>query len=269
MALRSLVALFFAQRAVPIAASVVVHASVAAALVAGSGGHAKAGTGAAEAFEVDLVTTPAPDAPPIPEETPPPETKTSLPSAPFPTHTHPYPVPADHDARPHDPSIVHHHDDDHDHPASAPAQAAAAMTSDAPSALPRFGLVVGGNAMSTGGHVATNGEGTGGDAAHEAAPAPEITYTPSSVSAAAQIAYRAAPAYPSAARSDEVEGKVGLEIVVDVAGRVTEARVLQRAGHGFDQAALDAVRRWRFTPAQKDGRAVRVRMPVTVEFQLR
>jgi len=283
VALRSLVALFFAQRAVPIAASVVVHASVAAALVAGSGGHAKAGTGAAEAFEVDLVTTPAPDAPPIVEETPPPETKTSLPSAPFPTHTHPYPVDPSHDAHPHDPSLHHDeatppdHDHDHDQaaPSSEPAHAEPAAAAPAlvatGSTLPKFDLSAGSGAP-TGVRVAGSGSGSGalsGAGTGPGAGGDEVVHAASSVQVSARLVQSVVAAYPVHARADEVEGDVGVEIVVDREGRVIDARVTRPAGHGFDEAALVAVRAYRFSPAQREGRPVRVRMPWSVQFRLR
>jgi TonB family protein len=75
--------------------------------------------------------------------------------------------------------------------------------------------------------------------------------------------------YPPGARSDELEGDVSLEIVLDTDGTVTDARVLRAAGHGFDESALRAVRRYRFTSAQRHGRPVRVRMPWTVQFRIR
>jgi len=75
--------------------------------------------------------------------------------------------------------------------------------------------------------------------------------------------------YPTAARRAEVEADLALEIVVDVDGRVMAARVLQPAGYGLDEEAVRAVRAYRFSPARRDGRPVRVRMPWTVQFRLR
>lgn len=60
------------------------------------------------------------------------------------------------------------------------------------------------------------------------------------------------PEYPPRGRG---EAQVLAEIEVDAAGGVTGARVLQSAG-GFDEAALDAARQWRFRPARVDGAAV-------------
>ena len=62
---------------------------------------------------------------------------------------------------------------------------------------------------------------------------------------------------------------MALEIVVDAGGHVMDARVTKRAGFGFDDAALAAVRTYRFAPAQHEGRAVGVRMRWSVSFRLR
>lgn len=75
--------------------------------------------------------------------------------------------------------------------------------------------------------------------------------------------------YPLAARRAEVEADLPLEIVVDLDGRVLAARVLRPAGYGLDEQAVRAVRAYRFSPARRDGRPVRVRMPWTVQFRLR
>ena len=75
------------------------------------------------------------------------------------------------------------------------------------------------------------------------------------------------PLYPSIARSAHVEGVVILEAVIDRSGRVESARVL-RSTPMLNQAALDAVRQWRFTPTLLNGVAVPIVMTVTVTFRL-
>jgi len=76
------------------------------------------------------------------------------------------------------------------------------------------------------------------------------------------------PVYPAIARSARVEGVVILETVLDANGRVESVRVL-RSIPLLDQAAVDAVRQWRFTPALLNGMPVPVVMTVTVNFTLR
>ena len=76
------------------------------------------------------------------------------------------------------------------------------------------------------------------------------------------------PVYPVIAQGARVEGVVILEAVIDAQGRVASATVL-RSIPLLDQAAVDAVRQWRFTPARLNGEAVPVVMTVTVHFTLR
>jgi protein TonB len=77
----------------------------------------------------------------------------------------------------------------------------------------------------------------------------------------------AAPVYPAIAQSARIEGMVILEAVIDAQGRVESARIL-RSIPLLDQAALDAVRQWRFSAARLNGDAVPVVMTVTVNFTL-
>ncbi|HSO40285.1 MAG TPA: TonB family protein, partial [Labilithrix sp.] len=73
---------------------------------------------------------------------------------------------------------------------------------------------------------------------------------------------------PEEARKLGLEGNVGLELVVGEDGRVTEARVTSAAGHGFDEAALEAVRSFVFEPARQGGNAIRSAVQFTYEFHL-
>ena len=58
-----------------------------------------------------------------------------------------------------------------------------------------------------------------------------------------------------------------MEAVLDTNGRVTQLRVLQSVPM-LDQAALDAVRQWRYTPSSYGGHPVSVLMTITVRFTL-
>jgi len=78
-----------------------------------------------------------------------------------------------------------------------------------------------------------------------------------------------APAYPDSARKAGLEGKVVLVIVVDEQGRVIEARVFRAEPPGvFEQAALEAVREWRFEPALQRDKPIKVRLAQEVVFRL-
>ena len=75
------------------------------------------------------------------------------------------------------------------------------------------------------------------------------------------------PVYPAMALSTRVSGVVILEATISEDGRVREVRVL-KSYPLLDQAAVDAVRQWRYTPTLLNGRPVSVLMTVTVSFTL-
>jgi protein TonB len=75
------------------------------------------------------------------------------------------------------------------------------------------------------------------------------------------------PVYPAIAQSSRVSGVVIIEAVIGPDGKVSDAKVL-RSIPLLDQAALDAVRQWEFTPTFVKGVAVPVIMTVTVTFSL-
>jgi protein TonB len=75
------------------------------------------------------------------------------------------------------------------------------------------------------------------------------------------------PVYPPIARSARVQGVVIVELNVDTQGFVTDARVL-RSIPLLDQAALDAVRQWQYTPTLLNGVPVPVVFTATVQFSL-
>ncbi len=60
-----------------------------------------------------------------------------------------------------------------------------------------------------------------------------------------------------------------LSIDISATGEVTRAEVVEPAGHGFDEAALAAVRQFRFTPAEVDGKPSPVRITYAYDFVLR
>ena len=75
------------------------------------------------------------------------------------------------------------------------------------------------------------------------------------------------PTYPAIAQSARVQGVVIIEATIGPNGAVQDAKVL-RSIPLLDQAALDAVRQWQFTPTLLNGVPVPVIMTVTVNFTL-
>ncbi len=77
-----------------------------------------------------------------------------------------------------------------------------------------------------------------------------------------------APTYPEALRKAKVEGVVTLIFVLDETGRVEDPRVENSTRPEFEKPALDAIRKWRFSPGQKDGQAVRTYIRVPLRFRV-
>lgn len=75
------------------------------------------------------------------------------------------------------------------------------------------------------------------------------------------------PIYPDIARIARVEGTVVMEAVLDTSGRVTQLRVIESVPL-LDQAAIDAVRQWRYAPSVYGGHPVSVLMTITIRFRL-
>ena len=75
------------------------------------------------------------------------------------------------------------------------------------------------------------------------------------------------PDYPLDAQTAKVQGVVIIEARVEADGTVSQTRVL-RSIPMLDDAAVDAVRQWEFTPTLLNGRPVPVLMTVTVNFTL-
>ncbi len=75
------------------------------------------------------------------------------------------------------------------------------------------------------------------------------------------------PVYPKAAKEAHIEGIVIVEAKADEKGDVIDARVL-RSIPALDQAAIDAVRQWKYEPMVIDGKPQKVVFTVTVRFTL-
>jgi TonB family protein len=82
------------------------------------------------------------------------------------------------------------------------------------------------------------------------------------------LLYKAEPEYPEEARKARYQGTVVLYVEVDTSGRPANVRVLRSIGLGLDEKALQAVKRWRFKPAMKDGVPVAVSSKIEITFRL-
>jgi TonB family protein len=76
------------------------------------------------------------------------------------------------------------------------------------------------------------------------------------------------PIYPGEEKKNGISGVVILELTIKEDGSVSDVRVIKPVSVGLDQAAVDAVRQWRFQPATKDGKPVEVLFNITINFKL-
>ncbi|MBW8713179.1 MAG: energy transducer TonB [Acidobacteria bacterium] len=98
-------------------------------------------------------------------------------------------------------------------------------------------------------------------------PAASKGASPAAPSAAWSAGCLIRPVYPPIAQSARVSGVVIIEATIGADGKVKDAKVL-RSIPLLDQAALDAVKQWQFTPTLLNGVPVPVIMTVTVNFTL-
>jgi TonB family protein len=74
------------------------------------------------------------------------------------------------------------------------------------------------------------------------------------------------PIYPAELKKAGAKGEVVVSWVVDEQGKVGEVKIYSSTNHGFDQAAMDAVRQWTFSPGMKNGKPVNVLISCPIVF---
>ena len=76
------------------------------------------------------------------------------------------------------------------------------------------------------------------------------------------------PEYSEEARKAKYQGDVILWVVIGPDGKVRDVRVSRSLGLGLDEKAVEAVKKWLFEPARKDGQPVSVQLNIDVTFHL-
>jgi len=82
------------------------------------------------------------------------------------------------------------------------------------------------------------------------------------------VVKRVYPVYPELARQAELEGVVVLKVGIDEFGHVKRALVIESV-NGLDEAALEAIYKWRFEPARQRDVPVPAWLVVPIRFSLR
>lgn len=80
--------------------------------------------------------------------------------------------------------------------------------------------------------------------------------------------YAPDPEYSKQAQKAKYEGTCVLYMIVGSDGKPRDIKVARTLGLGLDEKAIEAVERWRFDPATKDGKPVAVQVNVEVHFRL-
>ena len=75
------------------------------------------------------------------------------------------------------------------------------------------------------------------------------------------------PVYPALAKNQHVSGNVTVDALIDANGRVTSMKVVSGPSL-LHQAAMDALKQWKYQPAMLDGKAVPMHLSITIRFNL-
>jgi len=98
----------------------------------------------------------------------------------------------------------------------------------------------------------------------------DTAFNLSEVDTGPQILRKVDPIYPFAAKKNNIEGSVTLRFIVDSEGNVVEPKVAEADPPDiFDEAALNAIMKFKFKPAVKNGRPVDVIVLAPMKFELR
>jgi len=80
--------------------------------------------------------------------------------------------------------------------------------------------------------------------------------------------YAPQPQYTEIARKARIQGVVIVQAIIDKTGMVTNVKVLKGLPMGLEQAAAEAVKKWKFNPATLNGKPVAVYYNLTINYRL-
>lgn len=74
--------------------------------------------------------------------------------------------------------------------------------------------------------------------------------------------------YPDEAKKAGIDGAVVLDILIDSKGKVRDVKMVTGPGHGLNESAIEALKQFEFSPAQKGSTSVAVKIRYTYRFKL-
>lgn len=75
-----------------------------------------------------------------------------------------------------------------------------------------------------------------------------------------------APHFPDEMRRIGNSGLVTVNVLIDEKGNVNDPKVVKASNTAFSEPALEALKKWKFKPARKDGEVVAIRVNIPVQF---
>jgi TonB family protein len=142
-----------------------------------------------------------------------------------------------------------------------------------PKAAQPTGAVVGeaeALALNSSGQVVPAGDAMGGGLVAGSTKQPVAPAVPLPIGGdvqAARMISSVPPVYPSLARAQHIQGQVLVDALIDTNGRVSSMRIVSGPVL-LHQAAMDALRQWKYQAATLDGKAVPMHLTVTIQFRL-
>lgn len=128
----------------------------------------------------------------------------------------------------------------------------------------------GGGDFSFGVNLTSGGRigGTGAPGQMQAEGGGDAVFDVAELDQRARPIFQTPPVYPMSLRKQKVEATVYLVFIVDDQGRVLNPKVEKTTHGGFDDAALAAVRNWKFEPAVRGGEKVASKLRIPIRFSL-
>lgn len=105
----------------------------------------------------------------------------------------------------------------------------------------------------------------GPGAPQEASPAPAVHEVAGKLVPGTLLTH-IAPDYPEVARHAHITGTVVMKVIIDKEGKVGDVQVVSSPSQMLTQPAVDAVRKWRYTPWLLNGVPTRVQTTISLSF---
>ncbi|MGJ8654774.1 MAG: energy transducer TonB [Opitutaceae bacterium] len=77
-----------------------------------------------------------------------------------------------------------------------------------------------------------------------------------------------APVYPISARRRGLSGWVNAQFIIDQRGNVVDVKITRSSDPVFEQPSITALRQWKFTPGEKNGKAVTTRAETKIPYNI-